>query len=239
MSDRPAPLPAAPPRRWPLDVAFFLGALLATLWADLSQGHLAVALKLVPMGLLLFHLTLRLRAGEVDRRMALSLLAGLAASTVGDIVIAYLFVGGIAAFLLAHVAYLLAMGLPRGRPTPHLAAAVPALLVGGTMAWILLLGGRVPTPLMVPVAVYTTVISAMLARATSRALVAPRTPAARVFFAGAVLFVTSDALIAFSRWVVTIPHPRAAILATYFAAQWLISAGVEPTSRARAPTVSS
>ncbi len=231
MNDRAAPSPPrAMARRWPLDIAFFVGALVATLWSELAPGDLAVASKLLPMGLLIAHLALRLRAAEVDRRMGLALLAGLVVSAVGDVVIAYLFIGGIAAFLLAHVAYLVAMGLPRGRAAPHLAASVPALLVGGGMGWILLGGGRVPSALSVPVGVYMVVISTMLARATSRAFLAPGTRATRVFLAGAALFVTSDALIALSRWVVTIPHPRAAILATYFAAQWLISAGVEPAS---------
>lgn len=223
--------PARPPparRRWPLDVAFFAGAALATLWSELAPGDLAVALKLVPMGLLITHLALRLRAAEVARRPAVALLAGLSVSAVGDVVIAYAFIGGIAAFLLAHIAYLVAMGRPRGRAAPHLAGSLPALAVGGTMGWILVAGGRLPPPLEAPVIVYMLVITAMLARAVGRAFVEPRTRASRVFLSGAVLFVTSDALIALSRWVVTIPHPRAAILATYFTAQWLIAAGAEP-----------
>ena len=48
------------------------------------------------------------------------------------------------------------------------APALPAAGIGGGMAWILVGGGRVPAPLLVPVGVYMTVISAMLARATGR-----------------------------------------------------------------------
>lgn len=226
------------PRRWALDIAFVLGAAAATLWSDLSPGNLAVGLKLVPMGLLIVHLVVRLRAGEVDRRMAIALLAGLGASSIGDVVIAYVFVGGIGAFLLAHVAYLAAMGRPRGGVLSQLGAAVPALLVGGSMGWILIGGDRVPPALMVPVAIYMIVISAMLARAVARAFVQPRTRAALVFLAGAALFVTSDAWIALSRWVFTIPHSRLLILGTYFAAQRLIVGGAEPARerhRAKVP----
>jgi alkylglycerol monooxygenase len=224
----PAPVPA---RRWALDLLFFVGATLAALWAELAPGDVAVALKLVPMGTLIVHLALRLRAGEVARRMAVALLVGLGLSTVGDIVIAYQFLAGIAAFLLAHVAYLVAMGRPRGSAAQNGAAALPALAVGATMGWILVGGGRLPAPMRVPVLVYMIVISAMLARAVARAVVAPRTRASRAFLVGAALFVTSDALIALSRWVVTVPHPHVAILATYFAAQWWISTGAEPAPR--------
>jgi uncharacterized membrane protein YhhN len=211
-----------------------VGATLAALWAQIAPGDVAVALKLVPMSLLMVHLALRLRAGEVERRMAVALLAGLVASTVGDVVIAYRFIGGIAAFLLAHVAYLVAMGRPRGRAALQLAAALPALAVGGTMGWILVGGGHLPSPLRVPVLVYMAVITSMLARAVARGFVHPATRAARVFFAGAALFVTSDTLIALSRWVVDIPYRHVAIMGTYFVAQWLISTGAEP-SAAKSP----
>lgn len=215
------------------DPVSFLGVAVATLWSDLAPGHAAVISKLWPMGLLVAHLALRLRAREVDRAMAVPLLFGLVASTLGDVVIAYAFVGGIAAFLVAHLAYLTAMGRPRVRSWLHAPAALPALAIGGTMAFILVRGGRLPEPLFVPVVVYMAVISTMLARATGRALVDTRAPESRLFLAGAAMFVVSDALIALSKWVVDIPHPRAAILVTYFLAQRLLLAGVEPAGPPR------
>lgn len=218
-----------------LDGVFLAGAVVATLWNGFGSGHLAVASKLVPMGALIVRLALALRAAEVDRRMGAALLFGLVASAVGDVVIAYVFVGGIAAFLVAHLAYLAAMGRPRGRPLSHVLAALPAAAIGGTMGWILVAGGRVPAPLLVPVAVYMTVISTMLARAAGRAFVEVRTRGAYLLVAGAAVFVLSDALIALSRWVVDIPYPKLAILATYFAAQRLLVAGVDPAGRPARP----
>ena len=218
-----------------LDAVFVAGAVVATLWNGLGSGHASVASKLVPMGALILRLALALRASEVDRPMGAALLFGLVASSVGDVVIAYVFVGGIAAFLVAHIAYLVAMGRPRGPAPAHLVAALPAAAIGGTMAWLLIAGGRVPAPLLVPVAVYMTVISAMLARATGRAFVEARTRQARFLVAGAAVFVLSDALIALSRWVVDMPYPRLAILATYFAAQRLLVEGVERASARSGP----
>jgi uncharacterized membrane protein YhhN len=218
---------AGPPRRGRLDLAFFASAALVTAYNELASGPVGVASKLLPMGLLMASLVLARRAGEVDRDMSGRILAGFVASTIGDVVITVHFVAGIAAFLVAHLAYLAGMGRPRGPVSRHALAAIPALCVGGGMAWILVGGQRVPGPLLIPVVVYMIVISSMLARATGRALVDVRTRRARVFLAGAAIFVLSDALIAFSRWVVALPHPRVAILATYYVAQWLLLQGTE------------
>lgn len=211
-----------------LDLAFLATALLSTLANQLAPGHLAVASKLLPMGLLLARLGLARRDGRVDRRMAGLLLAGFVASTVGDLVIAYVFVGGIAAFLVAHLFYLVAMGRPRGALASHALAALPALGFGVAMAAILVGGHRVPEPLLVPVSVYITVICSMLARALGRAFVDARTQASRFLALGAATFVLSDSLIALSRWVITVPYPRIAVLATYYLAQRLVLEGAEP-----------
>jgi alkylglycerol monooxygenase len=209
------------------DVAFVVAAVAVTAWNDLASGPASVLAKLVPMGLLIARLARALRAKKVDPAMGGWVLAGFVASTAGDVVIAYRFVGGIAAFLVAHLCYLAAMGRPRGPMPRHALAALPVLVIGGGIAWVLVGGRRVPDPLLVPVIFYMTVISAMLARATGRALVDVRTPASRLLLAGAATFYASDMLIALSRWVVAIPHPRIAILATYYAAQRLLLAGVE------------
>lgn len=219
------PTPGGP--RAALDVAFVASAAVATAWNDLSPGHAAVAVKLAPMAILIARLARALRSGEVEPRMGTALLFGLAASTIGDVVLPYRFVGGLGAFLVAHLAYLVAMGRPQDRASSHALAAAPALVVWAAMAWILVGGQRVPRPLLGPVVVYMTVICAMLARALGRALVDVRSPASRVFAAGAAVFVASDALIALSRWVVAIPHPRVAVLVTYYLAQRLLFAGVE------------
>ncbi len=208
-----------------IDVAFGLAAALATIANHLYPGHVAVALKLLPMGLLIARLAAAIRRDEVEREMGTRILVGFVLSTIGDVVIAYVFAGGIAAFLLAHVAYLAAMGKPRGA-LAHVVASIPAVAVGGTMTLLLLVQGRAPEPLRAPVALYILVISTMLARATGRAI-AERTRASWLLCAGAAIFVTSDALIAVSRWIAQVPYPRILILATYYVAQRLILAGVE------------
>ncbi|MEO6325884.1 MAG: lysoplasmalogenase [Thermoanaerobaculia bacterium] len=200
---------------------YLLTAGAATLLAELRPGPVALVLKALPLLVLLWDVGLPC---PFTRRHGF-LFLGLAASLIGDEVIAFVFVGGIAAFLVAHVCYLAAMGWERERPAAQLLACLPAILLWGGM--LQLLWPRVPADLKGPVAVYLSVISAMLARATIRAFVTRRGEVASwAMFAGASLFALSDSLIALSRWVLTVPHPELAILSTYYLAQLLIRFGL-------------
>jgi uncharacterized membrane protein YhhN len=150
---------------------------------------------------------------------------GLFASLVGDIVIDSHFVAGLGSFLIAHIFYILAQGVPHRTSTGWL-ANVPAFFCGGTMYWILVGSGRAPEPLHIPVSIYLLVISTMFGRALARALVEKaKDEASRVFLLGAVFFVISDSLIGIRRWVSPFPHASVAIMATYYTAQWLIYCG--------------
>lgn len=187
-------------------------------------------LKALPLSLLII-----VTAGDLRRRGAsryrVFLLLGFCASVVGDVVIELLFLAGIGAFLVGHVMYIVAMGLPRGRA--HLAALPLAAAVWGGM--YALLAARVPAELYVPVVAYMTVITLMLFRALGNAFTAPGEKAFRFMAAGAVFFVLSDGGIAFNRWIVPIPYERVFILGTYFFAQWLIARSARAYEAAPAP----
>lgn len=124
------------------------------------------------------------------------------------------FVPGLAAFLVGHLCYVagfVARGLPGG-PWVLLAVLVVPVAVA------ILRGVRSRPQLRAPVAVYMVVIVAMLASAlASRVLLAA---------VGALLFVLSDALIGFQRFV----RPRAwaplAIIVTYHVGQGLLVASL-------------
>ena len=141
--------------------------------------------------------------------------AALVLSLAGDVFLMLprdLFVPGLAAFLLAHLAYI--AGFVTEGPTLGAAAlsilAVTALSVPiGTR---ILRALRTSSPRLVPpVAVYMFVISWMLAAALAagdiRAVV------------GALLFYASDALIAVNRFVVPLSWARPAVMVTYHLAQ--------------------
>ena len=65
----------------------------------------------------------------------------------------------------------------------------------------------------------------MAAQAFGRAHVLRDAPATRVAV-GAGLFMLSDALLATNRFVMPLPLSQVWVLGTYYAAQWLIVAGV-------------
>ena|SRR5688572_10472882 len=147
------------------------------------------------------------------------LLAGLLLSTVGDVFLMLpvdAFVPGLASFLLAHLAYLWAL---RQR-APWFAVAWP-LLVYALLASVVLgqLWPGLPAPLKAPVIVYVAVLAAMAAQA----LVVwwrHRDAASASAAWGGACFVLSDALLAWDRFVAPFAAAAAAVLASYWLAQW-------------------
>jgi uncharacterized membrane protein YhhN len=137
------------------------------------------------------------------------------ASLAGDVFLmlpADRFVAGLGSFLLAHLAYIVGFRIDGGS-TPALAASAGGIaLVAAVLARPILGGVRRSQPgLLVPVALYMTVISAMVAAAlaTGIALAA----------AGAALFLASDAMIAWERFVAPRRWHRLAIIVTYHLGQ--------------------
>lgn len=141
--------------------------------------------------------------------------AALVLSLVGDVLLMLpreQFVGGLAAFLLAHVCYVAGF-VARGLRGPAVALAlVGTAVVLAPVASRVLRGVRSREPaLRAPVVAYLVVIGTMLAVA-----VASGNPVAAV---GAALFVASDSMIAWSRFVADFEAAPVAIMVTYHLAQ--------------------
>jgi uncharacterized membrane protein YhhN len=172
-------------------------------------------------------------AGCPERRW---ILAGLAASWVGDVALLWPqqgFLPGLVAFLLAHLAYLIAF-TRRVRFAAHRAPfAVYALIAAGILS---LLWPGVPAALRAPVLAYVVALACMAAQAAAVWQAARGTRAAtpaRWAALGGLLFMASDALLAMHRFSSPVPAAGLLILATYWAAQVAIAASlprpVEPT----------
>jgi alkenylglycerophosphocholine/alkenylglycerophosphoethanolamine hydrolase len=149
---------------------------------------------------------------------------GLLCSLTGDILLDWpgdLFVFGLGAFLLAHLAYLRAY--LSDCKQPEWLALLLALTTGGTMFAILASANL--GPLLIPVACYALAISAMLWRALAR-LGQPGLPSisTRLAAGGAALFVLSDSLIGINRFVAPFDAAPLAIMLTYWLGQWAIAA---------------
>ncbi|HRY04307.1 MAG TPA: lysoplasmalogenase [Beijerinckiaceae bacterium] len=159
-----------------------------------------------------------------------AILAGLVASLTGDVFLLWPqqgFLPGLAAFLLAHLAYLHAFtgGLKRGLAlAPSIGYAVYTVVAFGFL-W-----SSVPTHLRAPVIVYVAALMTMAAAAAARATQAKPEKAlpARTAALGAALFVLSDTILAFDKFMGPIAFAHVFILAAYWLAQWAIASSVRP-----------
>lgn len=167
---------------------------------------------------------------SIDPRLRRSVLAGLAFSLAGDVLLMLspkLFVGGLLAFLVAHLCFLRAFTIDTRLFARPLALVVLAAVGAAILSF--LWSGLAP-PLRVPVIAYVVVLVAMAAQAVSRWQVhpGPRTRAAAV---GGVLFVVSDALLAIDRFRAPIVAAPLWVLGTYWAAQWGIAQSAREPQR--------
>lgn len=205
-------------------------AILGALDAELRWLHYLCK----PLATLLI-MAMVLTSGSGDVRYCRALLAGLLLSTLGDVFLMLTprpqgpdwFVLGLASFLCAHVAYLLAFCgrvrlLAKWWPFAAYAVLSGAVL---TVLW-----PNLPTPLRVPVVVYVVVLATMAAQAAAT-WSQLRDRASALAALGGAFFVVSDATLAFDRFVAPFPVAIAVVLVTYWTAQMLIGLSA---SRSRA-----
>lgn len=156
-----------------------------------------------------------------------TVLLGLMASVVGDVFLMVpgnYFVYGLGAFLVAHVLYAYAFFKDMEKPV-NWVLAIPFLILGVLSFSILAIFGNLNGFLVYAIAVYAIAISSMAWLATSRMqeLVNGRRELARFAVAGAVLFLISDSVLAYNRFVSSFEYAQLIVMATYFSAQYLIS----------------
>lgn len=152
-----------------------------------------------------------------------AVIVGLLLSTVGDIALMLpvdAFVVGLAAFLLAHIAYLVAF-TARAR---LFARAWPFVAYASIAAGVLaVLWPHLPAALRVPVMAYVAVLASMAAQAAAVWRVRGHRAGMLAAIGGAV-FVVSDAVLAIDRFAAPFAHAQVAVLATYWIAQTFIAA---------------
>ena len=144
-----------------------------------------------------------------------ALVVGLVLSLVGDVLLMLpvdLFVAGLAAFLAAHVAYVVALWL-LGVSVGGLLVGLVVVLLGALVVGRRIVAGAAATDraLAAPVTAYLAVISAMVVSALG----------VGAFFAvaGALLFYASDAVLGWTRFVSDFPRSRVVVMTTYHLGQ--------------------
>jgi len=145
---------------------------------------------------------------------------GLLLSLAGDVALLWPvqgFLPGLVAFLLAHLAYIVAFTRGVRFAVRRLPFAAYAVVAGGVLA---MLWPSIPAPLRGPVAAYVLCLASMAAQAAC---------VGRVAALGGALFMASDALLAFDRFAEPLPLSSLLVLATYWAAQCCIAASLRRT----------
>jgi len=138
----------------------------------------------------------------------------LVCSLAGDILLMLptdVFVAGLAAFLVGHLCYLAGFWAHGPDAVAFTVAAVGVVVVVAPLAYRILDALRGRTALRLPVALYMVVISVMLATALATGNV--------LAGVGAALFVSSDAMIAWNRFVRPFRAAELGIMITYHLGQ--------------------
>ena len=161
--------------------------------------------------------------GEAGTTSWVLLLAALAFSLLGDVFLMLprdRFVYGLGAFLIAHLCYVGAFGLP----PPSIALAGVAIAIAAVSLGLLRriragLLERGATKLLLPVYLYVAAIGTMVVCAIGTAFSDWPGSGALTATVGALLFYVSDALIGWTRFVEPIANSRIAIMVSYHLGQ--------------------
>jgi uncharacterized membrane protein YhhN len=176
---------------------------------------------LKPLTVLLIILLAYHRAPDPGAIYSAAILAGLAASLVGDVFLMLpkdYFLAGLVSFLCAHLLYILAF-TSRGVYPKSIVVLVLLVLYGAALYSYLY---RRLGALRIPVAVYVIVILVMVWLAISGWLQGVH-PHSGFAAAGALAFMLSDSILAVDRFRQGTTYAKAMIMASYFTAQTLIA----------------
>ena len=194
-----------------------------TIWSD-ANGRRRLFRVSKPLTTVLVITVALIARTPVPAAYKTLILAGLLCSLLGDIALMFpdkWFTAGLVSFLAAHVFYILAFKPGPGRPVST-GMLLPFIIFGLLMFRILAPSlGR----LKVPVLVYMAAITAMAGLAAGRFVYNGGTRPL-LAFAGAVLFLVSDSVLAYDRFAKKIGPAQAIILGTYFPAQLLIALSI-------------
>lgn len=211
---------------------FFTILLLEILFEITSDDRTGVYLT-KPLLMLSLLLWLQQRSGlwKNSRRW---LTLGFAFSLLGDVLLMFrndnLFVFGLAAFLVAHVFYIVCFfSETRGKtgftPTAALLRFIPFLIFYSIFMWIAIPGiQQTDAGLSIPVMVYAFVICLMGWSASLRQKAVNKTSFVMVL-AGAILFILSDSFIAVNKFLLPFDTSPVVIMALYGAGQYAIAHG--------------
>ncbi len=181
-------------------------------WWAVATGQTRVeevAKPLVMIGLIFVSLTIESSPPGTRLWIVIALVFGL----VGDVFLlprVDQFIGGLVAFLIGHLAYVIALTRLEQDRALVLAGLVMAIVVLGSVGFRVV-GGVKGTPLVGPVVAYNLVIAAMVVAAFGSGQ--------PIAIAGALAFAASDAILGLDRFVWEGPNHRIPVMVLYHLGQ--------------------
>lgn len=202
----------------PATAALTTALLLAVIdWVAVARGSRGVEYAAKPLTLFALILAALLIDPRDGGQRAWFIVA-LVFSLGGDIFLMLprdLFIAGLGSFLVGHLAYIVGFSQDGGSLIAVAVAGLVLAAAAAPLAVRIVSGARRKDPrLALPVALYVLVITAMGATAVGSGSALAAT--------GALLFVTSDAMIGLDRFVTSWSGARLAIMVTYHLAQGLL-----------------
>ncbi|MBE3040048.1 MAG: lysoplasmalogenase [Chloroflexi bacterium] len=207
-------------------------------WVAVAKGWKKIETIAKPMTMVLLFGYLAL-AGGFGATPLIYFGLGIFFSLAGDIflMISYArfsnrwFLPGLAAFMLAHMAYIIGLNMPFGEPSPLWAIGIGIILAmtAGRILRRILAGVREKglRRLVVPVMAYGMVITLMLLSAILTIYrVDWKTSASGLVCLGAILFYFSDIILAWNKFVKPVRNGRVMNMAAYHLGQIALIAGV-------------
>jgi uncharacterized membrane protein YhhN len=211
---------------------FFLLAFVLASLAELLSGFMgAESIHFVAKPLLMITLALYYFSSTDHETRSRTVLLAILCSLVGDVLLLNddYFIGGLVAFLVAHVLYIIAFRKHRYEETENalqgiqrIRMAFPIILAGTGLVVVLY---PVLGDMRIPVMIYATVIVLMAMNALFR-YGRTNSPSFWLTFSGAVLFMTSDSILAINKFLMPLSYASFSIMLTYVLAQFMIVEGL-------------
>lgn len=209
----------------------FLVAVLDWIAVGLNRKALEYVFKPATLAAITIGVLL-LMQGPHDEWQGRLFVIGLIFSLAGDVFLMLpgegLFLPGLVSFLFAHICYIAGLNstLP---PLPSALFLIPVGVIGASLYVRIAAGLRASdkTNLVVPVAVYSCVISLMLFSAWATLMRPEWTlPRRALVIAGASLFFASDAMLAWNRFVRPFSAAKLGVIITYHLGQLALASSI-------------
>jgi len=198
--------------------------LLSSTLSALSSFH-NVAKPLILISLILFFY---LNGKQLEAKTRRIMLLALTFSLIGDVLLMFddvsmnYFIGGLVAFLIAHIMYILVF-LDKRNSSQKPLVFITLLLIYVLVLFYILKGGL--GSMLIPVIAYVITIFTMAITSSLRKGNVP-TISYNLVLIGALLFVISDSFIAINKFYSAVPNEHILIMSTYALAQYCIVMGI-------------